>query len=251
MGLRFVSLVLLVLSLALRMSAQRTSYDPAARDTDKKHDSFVYFTLKQINSQNIDYGCKVGAGRKLVIDETIKSIDFWTFLITFSFLVLSFFMLVHQHRERERREIITSGFLTQYHNALVDANKQVEALIGRYNELVNAKNRATEAELRVQTLEPPPARTATESRGPDRDLNQSAGPAKANVSDHSEIGRSDQREGNKAPIRHSVGDLLCQISTLQQQLNASHEREKRFEKELKKAQRRGAPDRLNNSDLTS
>ena len=47
-------------------------------------------------------------------------------------------------------------------------------------------------------------------------------------------GRTDATRHNREP----EVDLIAQISTLQQQLNASHEREKNLQKELSKAQRR-------------
>jgi hypothetical protein len=42
----------------------------------------------------------------------------------------------------------------------------------------------------------------------------------------------------KFSVPQSEVDLIAQISTLQQQLNASHDREKQLQKELNKTQRR-------------
>src|SRR5215467_3906069 len=88
--------------------SQRSSYDPAAKPPARQGDGFVDFALKQVNPQNKDYGCQIDEGRKLLVDETIKNVTFWALLVALSFLVLSFFLLVHQHRERKRREIIAA-----------------------------------------------------------------------------------------------------------------------------------------------
>ena len=236
---------------------QRSSYDPAARQPNKQRDSFVNFALKQINSQNADYGCQMDEARKLAVDETIKSIDSWTVLITFSFLVLSFFMLLHQHRERNRREVIAAGCLAQYHNNWIDARRQAEGTIRRYNELVNTTNSAAEAALRSQSFDPERAQAGAVK--PDlSDLKPQSASAVAATSNartgENGAGRSDSGRGIKPPVRQNREpevDLIAQISTLQQQLNASHEREKNLQKELSKTQRRVPPEQPKDTNLPS
>ena len=118
--LRLAVCLLLALPASVAWS-QRSSYDPAEKQQSKPREGFVDFALKQINPQNTDYGCQMDEARKLLVDQTIKSIDSWAVLVALTFLVLSFFMLWHQHRERNRREVIAAEFLAQYHNAWMDA----------------------------------------------------------------------------------------------------------------------------------
>ena len=219
--------------------SQRSSYDPAAKQPTKQGNGFVDFALKQVNSQNRDYGCQIDDARKLLVDETIKSITSWAVLVALSFLILSFFLLLHQHGERNRREIIAAGLLAQYHNTLADARSQADAAISRYNELVNRTNTAAEATLRTapQLLEHTQATPSVAHSV--RDVKQpkpasAAQPKDKLKTDGNGAGRTEAAQQN----REAEVDLIAQISTLQQQLHDSHEREKNLQKELMKAQRR-------------
>lgn len=237
--LRLAVCLLLTLSVVPTWG-QRSSYDPAIRQASKQRDSFAEFALKQINPQNTDYGCEVDETRKLAIHETVENINSWSVLIAFSFLVLSFFMLLHQHRERNRREFISAEFLTQYHNAWVDARNQAENTILRYNDLVNEKNRSAVAGVRSpdseraqeSALQPNTSRSARQQ--------SPSSPATANNTNHGDNGASRAESGRevKSRVSHSEANLIAQISTLQQQLNASHEREKQLQKQISKSQRR-------------
>jgi len=218
--------------------SQRSSYDPAAKHPAKQGDGFVDFALKQINPQNKDYGCQIDDARKLVVDETIKSITSWAVLVALSFLTVSFFLLLHQHRERNRREIIAAGLLAQYHNALIDARSQADEAIRRYNELVNRTNTAAEATLRTASQPPDRAQTTAANPTTHRDAkpqSASVAPAKDKIKTcENGAGRTEAAPQN----REAEGDMIAQINTLQQQLHDSHEREKNLQKELTKAQRR-------------
>jgi hypothetical protein len=210
---RLLSWFLLLGSLTSWARGQPSTYDPAARHPAQPHDSFIDFALKQINPQNLDYGCRIDEARQLALDETVKNIATWAALVALTFLLLSLLMLLHQHRERNRREVIAAEFLAQYHNALVDAHKQVAGAVGRYNQLAHTINSSGETGFRS----PLPSDIRREAQA------QSAltGAARS----HLKIGEV---------------DLIAQIGTLQQQLNTSHEREKNLQKELSKVQRSAA-----------
>ena len=221
--------------------SQRFSYDPAAKQPAKQSDGFADFALKQINPQNKDYGSQIDDARKLVVDETIKSITSWAVLIALSFLVLSFFLLLHQYREGKRHEIIASDLLAQYHNALTDARSQAYEAIRRYNELVNTTNRAAEVALRPAPQASEHAQTTASISSPVRDVKQPKLTSAAQPKDRLKSGENGAGRTDAAPQNgEAEGDLIAQISTLQQQLRDSHEREKNLQKELMKMQRRGA-----------
>ncbi len=238
-----LTLCLLLVSFA---RGQRSSYDPATKQESNPRESFVDFALKQINPQNTDYGCQLDEARRLAVDGSIRSIDSWTVLVAIGLLVLSFFMLVHQYRERNRRELIAAEFLAQYHNHWTDARQQAEDVIRRYNELVSTTNSAAEAALRAPSFDPERAQAGAVSHDLNSDMKAKlaqTAPAVTSVkSGDNGDGRSESVRGIKPPtVRQNRGpevDLVAQISTLQQQLNASHEREKNLQKELTKAQRR-------------
>lgn len=233
---RITACLLLVLtSLAW---GQRSSYDPATKQQSKPREGFADFALRQINPQNIDYGCQMDEARKIVVDQTIRSIDSWAVVVALTFLVLSFFMLLHQRREGKRREAIAAGFLAQYHNAWVDARTQAAEAIRRYNDLVHTTNSADEAALRSPSPDVEGVQTRAVKADLGRNVKPQSAPAAAPRSGvktgENRSNRSDGTPQNRGP----EVDLIAQISTLQQQLNASHEREKNLQKELSKAQRR-------------
>jgi hypothetical protein len=236
--------LLLVLSSSIAWS-QRSSYDPAAPQQSKPREGFADFALKQINPQNIDYGCRMDEARKIVVDQTIRSIYSWAVLLALTFLVLSFFMLLHQRREGNRREVIAAEVLAQYHNAWVDARTQAADAIRRYNELVHTTNSAGEAALRS----PSPDVENGQTKAVGRDVKPQSVPVAAARSSvkagDNGASRNDETRQNREP----EVDLIAQISTLQQQLNASHEREKNLQKELSKAQRRAPAVQLRDTNL--
>lgn len=237
--MKFFIIFLLISVSWLSAWSQRSAYDPAAKQPTKQGDGFVDFALKQVNPQNKDYGCQIDDARKLMVDESIKSITSWAVLVALSFLILSFFLLLHQHRERNRREIIAAGLLAQYHNALADARSQADEALRRYNELVNRTNTAAEAALRTASQLPERAQATASAAHSARDVKQpkptSAPPPKDRIkTDENGAGRTEAPPQS----REAEGDMIAQISTLQQQLHDSHEREKNLQKELAKAQRR-------------
>ena len=235
-------LVLLPVSAA---QSQKSSYDPAARQPAKQRDSFVDFALKQINPQNTDYGCQMDEARRLLVDATIKNVDSWAVLVALSCLVISFLMILHQHRESNRREIIATEFLAQYHNAWVDARNQAEQAIARYNQLVSRTNNAAEVALRTPSPDAERRQTGTVPADTSRDTKPVSAPAamassNLNARENGD-GRTHSTQTTRPPVRWNGEpevDLIAQISTLQQQLNASHEREKKLQNELAKAPRR-------------
>ena len=234
----YVVIVMIIVSW-LPAVGQRSSYDPAAKQPGKPRDSFVDFALKQINSQNKDYGSQIDDARKLLVDETIKSVTSWALLVALSFLILSFFLLLHQHRERNRREIIAAGLLAQHHNALADARSQADEAIRRYNALVNRTNTAAEAALRTASQPPERAQAPASAAHSARDVKQPKPTTAPSPKDRIKTNENGVGRTGAAPQnREAEGDMISQISTLQQQLHDSHEREKNLQKELMKMQRR-------------
>ncbi len=217
---------------------QRSLYGPSSKQQSRPHEGFVDFALKQINPQNTDYGCQLDEARKLVVDQTVKSIDSWAVLAALGFLVLSFFLLLHQHRERSRREAIAAQFLAQYHNTWVDSRTQAGDAIRRYDELVHTKNRASEGVHRPPSTEADAAQARLVKADVGRGVKTQSPPVAAARGDIKASDHGAFRGEGACQNREPEADLIAQISTLQQQLNASHEREKNLQKELTKAQRR-------------
>lgn len=231
---------LVICMLAPLALSQRSSYEPAANKRTDSRPDFTDFVLKQINPQNIDYGCQIEGARRLAVDETVKNIGFWTIVVALSLLILSFFILVLQYRESNGIELLAARFLAQYHNSLVDARSQAQTAIRRYNELVIATDRVAEKVRVCQSPDPQPAILGTETIASVKPKSTTATAVK-NTLIRSEAGPS-APAGTKPlprPNHASEVDLMAQVKTLQQQLAVSHEREKNLKRELNKVQRHG------------
>ena len=229
--------LLIAISAPLAMS-QPSSYDPAANNRNDSHTGFTDFVLKQINPQNTDYGCEIDGVRKLVVAETVKDIDFWTIVVALGFLVLSFFILDIQHRTRNRLELVAARFLAQYHNSLVDARQHAERAIRRHNELVSATDRVVE-KFQIRNSPDPQAAIS--------DPIQAVQP-RSSTTTEVKTTMSRNEAGPSAPLTtkplprpdHAPeADLIARVKSLQQQLAASHAREKNLKRELDKVQRHG------------
>lgn len=231
--------LLIAISAPLAMS-QRSSYDPAAKNRKDSHQGFTDFVLKQINPQNTDYGCEIQEARKLLVAETVKDIDFWTIVVALSLLALSFFMLTVQHHTRHRLELVAARFLAQYHNSLVDTRKEAERAIRRHNELVSATDRAVE---KFQIGNSPDSQAAIFGSDPIHAVEPKSSTTTAvkTTVNRNEAGPGEALTTKPLPRPDATpeADLIARIKSLQQQLAASHAREKNLKRELDKVQRHG------------
>ena len=216
----------------------------ASDKRQSQRDGFTEFTLKQINPKNTDYGCELEVAHNFIVRNTVQTIDFWTALIALNFLVLSLVVILHQRREGNRREMIAAQFLSQYHNALVDARTHAVEAIRRCNAVVQKFNTVVEGSMRTQMH----SVEAVETNSTQADAAANLEP-KLNGIAHGENGVSTAasrtiaqhvRRDFKAGIPQNPEpkvDWPSQIRTLQQQLSASVEREKDLQRQLSKAQR--------------
>ncbi len=125
----------------------RPVYDPAPGKPHKHYDSFVDFALKQINSQDIDYGQRIAEVRQNAIHGTIMSLEFWSNALPVIVLLIAFGMIVRQDNERRRREIVVAEVLAWYHNGLVDAHREHSGLLTKYRQLKKVFDDQMEAKL--------------------------------------------------------------------------------------------------------
>jgi hypothetical protein len=104
------------------------------------------------HSAEPDYGARLDEWRSRAVRSSIASPRFWTMLAQWMVFLMMFWSLLNQSRERERREMIVSEFLAQYHNAWVHATREAQGAIARYNELAEKFNRGPEV---VEALNAP------------------------------------------------------------------------------------------------
>lgn len=236
--MKYLGLVFVTILTVLPALSQSSHYDPMPRKPATRSSGFVDSTLGMINPKNTDYGYRIDQDRKLLVDQTLHNFEFWVIGITVSLLIVSFFMLLHQSRERDRREIIAARLLAQYHNALVDARSYAEDAIQRHNELVKRTNAAAESALRTPSQETEQTHKNSEQTG-------SFGNTKPSTKQSAVSNRGAQvpenrgSRGDSSRQAHEVEfDSIAQISVLQKQLEASRERETNLQKQLAAAERR-------------
>ena len=248
--MKHLALFFVVLASVSPTVAQHSNYDPMPRKSATQSSGFVDSTLGLINPKNTDYGYRIDQDRKVFVEQTLHNFEFWVIGITVSLLIVSFFMLLHQSRERDRREIIAAGLLAQYHNAWVDARAHADGAISRHNELVKRTNAAAETALRS---------APQEADRTQKDLEQTAstGTTKPLIK-HSTVSNGGTRLPEKRGSRsdssrqsHEVEfDSIAQISVLQKQLEASRERETNLQKQLAAAERRCSLLQSNNTAVS-
>src|SRR6185312_7191364 len=107
--------------------SQSAKYDPMPRKPATQSSGPANFIIERLNPNNTDYGDQIDQDRKFFVEQTLHNFEFWVIGITVSLLIICFFMLLHQNRERERRESIAAALLSPCHNAWVDARTNAAA----------------------------------------------------------------------------------------------------------------------------
>jgi hypothetical protein len=235
-----MKLVALVVTLvtALPALSRRPNYDPMPQKPAAQSSGFLDSSLGRINPKNADYGCQIDTERQFLVEQTLKNLEFWIVGITVSLLIVCFFLLLHQSRERDRREIIAAGFLAHYYNAWVDARSDADHAVSRHNELVKRTNAAAESALRTASKEAGQMPTKPDQSGSPGATKAAAkhSPAPhfgAVVTENRDSSSNSSRQTGEVEI-----DAVAQISVLQKQLEASRERETNLKKQLAAVERR-------------
>lgn len=116
--------------------APRSRYDPAPRNAPgQQRDSFVDFTLKQINPADTDYGREIERERRTLVVATLDNVYYWATVTSVAMLVVLYFNWLRLNRERDRREIVAARFLSWYHNELVTARETALEAIQKHRQL--------------------------------------------------------------------------------------------------------------------
>jgi hypothetical protein len=190
-----------------------------------------------VNPQNRDYGAALARLRKAAVRASLASVQCWALLTSIIFLALASVVLIHQHGEKQRREIIVARLLAQYHNAWTEAKRKADDAITRYNALLATEDARRQTADDAQTNREDNAAdddkpVPTSSSATDLFLAGSYRPAR---NSHSRIDTNPAIK-TAAPRHKRDGevDLLAQVTTLQQQLNAACERERNLQRELSK-----------------
>jgi hypothetical protein len=185
--------------------------------------------MRRINPQDIDYGARLENARRLWVEASLSNPIFWGLAASIGLLLLAFIIIVHQHAEKMRREIIAATLLAQYHNGWLDARQRAEEVIARHDRVINAANQAREKSTEEQL----PSNAASMA---EQEKEREAAPSSAEIflSSGYRPGVVQESKSPGRPRRAPEPNLADQVSILQQQLNASVGRERSLEKELEK-----------------
>jgi hypothetical protein len=162
-------------AMAASGQTSRSSYDPAANRPAKQHGSFIDFTLRKINPQDIDYGQSIEEMRRTAMIATIDDYYYWSNLVAISGLVIMFCLFYRQHIVLKRRVFSTARVVTWYHNELLEARNQAFEQGAKYLDLKRLADDQFEAGL-AQKPQPPKgaAVSAEPSEGPGKSVNGAA-----------------------------------------------------------------------------
>jgi len=252
-----VGLLLAMLPLLCYAQSRRSGYDPAGQgQPSKEKDGFVDFTLKRINPADKDYGQCLDEGRKVLLEETVRSGYFWSNLVALGLLACLFVVIVYQHRVQTCREWTAAEVLAEYEHALSRANAQVEEATNRNRDLMEALSALRESALRSQA---PPGeaqvRLAVEtvlSRASSIQSSQVASTKSSTAT--SAPGRAARAATATAPA-NQIGlfkpdvDLIMKVNSLEQQLGRSQDESKLLRRQLNESDQRLQEEQQRNRSL--
>jgi hypothetical protein len=260
----------LTMSYGFAQGAQQTNTVPKVQPHPQKQ-GLLDFALQRVNSSDRDYGQCIDEGRRLLLENTVENVYFWSNLVAVGLLGGFFIVIVHQHRVQKRREIIVAETLEQYQHALSRAEVQLDDATRRNHAFMEAYNSSNEVNTPSEPVQPKAKvvlaltgkdapKTATvkanavpayasgaraeDTRGADRpggDIPKSIAPVPANS-------QSPVAPVQRTKVNPDV-DLVAKINLLQQQLSGTQEREKQMRRQLNDAELRLQKEQQKNRSL--
>jgi hypothetical protein len=240
-----VSRLCLLLTLASPQPAQRNvppDSNSSRTTAAAPHLGLMDFALGRINPSNRDYGRCLDEVRTISLEQTIDRGYFWSNLVSLMMIAIFLCVIINQHNLQKRRDSIAAEWLTQYHNALVRANSQIEEATSRNQALMTALSTALETGV---TGESTPGSTAKASLAAPRRRAYSSEQGRSALAPAAPVvgegGISSNKVTTKAvevleqnvPISQ---DLVAKLNALQQQVNIYKEREKQLLRQVNDAE---------------
>lgn len=270
--LRVLHFCLLVTLAVPYLTAQdsRSTSNPASVRATQQRKGLLDFALKRINPSDLNYGQCLDEGRKLVLEQTLSRGYFWSNLAALGFLGVFLVVIVHQQRLRDRRELIASEFLTQYHNALARAEGVAGEAIKRNHALMGALTALSESGVPREASErsaPKDAPTKERKRVQNSIENGTVVPlapvvaaargefrkppiAPSSVAKNPEFATSkDSQAPGQIKLSGDDADLTARINLLQQQLDAHKEEKKQLLRQVSFAELRLQKEQQKNRSL--
>jgi hypothetical protein len=236
----------------------------------KQREGLLDFALKRINPSDRDYGQCLDEGRKLVLEQTLSRGYFWSNVFALGLLGIFLIVIVHQQRLQNRRELIASESLAQYHNALARAEAQVTEATKRNHALMEALTESLETRVTAEAAVSSGSKDAPSKerkRIGNSDENGKAAPLVPVVAATrvepprvavaaSSVAKTSKRPTPNDPspagqigLFSQDGDLVAKVNALQQQLNVYREHEKELLRQVSFAELRLQKEQQKNRSL--
>lgn len=213
---------ILVLGLALAASVTaaqipRSRYDPAPVRGTGAQKGFVDFVFSRINPSNINYGMRLEEFRASVLDTTVRDVSFWADAFATGLLVLSFAIIVWQHRRLHSMRFSTARIVTVYHCELTQARNQISRLSAEYNAIKRMADEQKEERLsaRPQTAG---RENSVRDNGKSEVKVAAVAPATVNGGSTPELAKANQ----------TIGSLRKQVSTLSTRLAEEQDKSRKL-----------------------
>jgi hypothetical protein len=236
----------------------------------KPRGGFLDFALKGVNPSDRDYGRCLDEASKFIFEETLTRGYFWSNVAALGLLGVFFVVIVHQQKVQQRRELIASELLAQYHNALARAEAQATEATKRNHDFMETMLAVPEANSMGEETETPAPKEAPSK---ERKRHPSSGTtgvatvvapsvaaargdfprltiAPSAVAKHPPSGALRNSQAPDQVQATGIGvDLTAKINSLQQQLDAYKEEKKELLRQVSFAELRLQKEQQKNRSL--
>jgi len=244
---RIAAAVILFTTLGTFSVAQagHSSYAPATHSVSSKpRDSFLDFTLRRINPSEANYGQRLGEGRRVLLEETLRNAYFWSNIVALVVLGWLFLIIVYQHKFQTRREWTMAEFVTELEQALTRSRAQLAEASKKNGELKDALAALRESAGRSPSVQPESTEPACASAQPPRTANaQPVPPAMQKANSAKPTNGGVRSATAKAPVSQMRlftpdADFVMKLNSLEQQLAQSREDNKQLRRRITGGDRR-------------
>ena len=215
-------------SLACAQLQPAKQNDPSRRPNSyKRSETFLEYTLKQINPSDKDYGSRWEWWRTVVVERTVKDGYFWSNLTALGLLCCLFLIIVCQRNNQHKRDWAAADVLAQYEHALARANAQILDLTSKNHEFASVMADARETAAKALTSSSFGSNNLVAGTEKDSSVKPRIEPSKTAISKDQRRHQSHiqpTETGKQIALFTPEVDLMMTVNSLKQQLAHSEQR---------------------------
>lgn len=239
---------LIVASLSVFLIAQtgHSGCAPAAHQSSSKpRDGFVDFTLKHLNSSDVDYGLRLSESRTMLLEETVRNAYFWSNVVALGLLACLFIIVTYQHRIQTKREWTVAEMVVGLERSLALSRAQVDEATKKNRDLTDELASLRESALRPGPFARESAERESSPSAKNRATNANPAPPAAQISNSGKAngGIAGRAGSTKEPTDQMRlftpdADFVMKLNSLEQQLAHSREDNKQLRRRIADGDRR-------------